>query len=93
MKKENKKEAKANKKLAKESKKATGGKSSSRGQLHSTPLEVAKRDSHLVHKFLKMAAAQPGAPKGIIKVASKEQKALSTGIKDAKKQKAKNFIK
>jgi hypothetical protein len=56
MKKEKKKEVKANKKLAKESKKATGGKSDTRGQLHSTPLEIAKRDSHLVHKFLRMAA-------------------------------------
>merc|ERR1712166_778621 len=46
-------------------------------------LQAAKKDSDLVHKFLKLAAQQKGAPKSIIKVASKEQKALKTGISAA----------
>lgn len=77
-----KKAKKVNKKIAKHAAKvvAKAGKPSAKA---GSALQAAKKDSDLVHKFLKLAAAQKGAPKAIIKVASKEQSALNTGITSA----------
>lgn len=47
-------------------------------------LDKAKKDSDLVHKFLDLASHTPGAPKQMINVADKENKALKKGIKAAR---------
>lgn len=48
------------------------------------PLTIAKADSKLVSKFLKLAGSQKDAPKAIIKVAQKQDAALKVGIDRAK---------